>query len=399
MNKISVIIPVYNAEKYLKKCIDSVLQQTYTNIELILVDDGSTDASLEICNSYKKKNDNIVVIHQENRGQTAAIKTGLYYAAGEYIGFMDSDDFVEPMMYEDLLNLLLSTDADFVHSEFFSTTKVNYDIKVIDVSQTRVAFINQFVLGLGTSITASRCTNLYKNSLIKTTFCKIPDEQRWCEDWLSLLLCSLKANKVAFTSSQYYHFVFREKSFSHSANINYLKDTVSLYNLASSFLKVAGLYEKTQICLKQFYLDTFRNCWNKFFNQVGLPHIQKYSFKNLDLENKRIIIYGAGVVGKEFYSMAVKNETTDIVAWVDKKYSQINLPYYQVKSPDLIKYLDYDLILIAVLSEEIAQSIKMELISLYGCKDETMVWVEPHDVIFDMIAEPAKQVLEDNDIV
>ena len=112
MHKLSIIVPVYNAKKYLKKCIDSILKQTYTDFELILIDDGSTDNSGEICDEYAKANSNIRVIHKENEGLVAARKTGLQNALGEYIGFVDSDDYIDEGMYETLMKPIEKNNAD-----------------------------------------------------------------------------------------------------------------------------------------------------------------------------------------------------------------------------------------------------------------------------------------------
>lgn len=104
MPKISVIIPVYNAEKYIKKCIESVLSQSFSDFELLLVDDGSTDQSGEICDSYAKTDKRIKVIHKQNGGVSTARNAGLLNSSGEYIGFIDSDDYIEPEMYSVLID-------------------------------------------------------------------------------------------------------------------------------------------------------------------------------------------------------------------------------------------------------------------------------------------------------
>ncbi|MGZ5509828.1 MAG: glycosyltransferase [Nitrososphaeraceae archaeon] len=113
-DKISIIIPVYNGVKYLPKCIDSVLNQTYKNLEIILVDDGSTDESGKICDTYSLKDKRIKVIHKENGGVSDARNVGLKVATGKYIGFIDHDDFIESDMYEILLKTLYAYDADIV---------------------------------------------------------------------------------------------------------------------------------------------------------------------------------------------------------------------------------------------------------------------------------------------
>lgn len=111
-SKISVIIPVYKVEKYLSKCLESVINQTYKNLEIILVDDGSPDKSGEICDKYASRDERIKVIHKENGGVARARNTGLDAASGDYIGFVDSDDWIEPDMYELLINNATKYDAD-----------------------------------------------------------------------------------------------------------------------------------------------------------------------------------------------------------------------------------------------------------------------------------------------
>ena len=112
MEKISIIIPVYNVEKHLKMCLDSVINQTYQNLEIILINDGSTDNSGKICEEYKRADSRIILIHKENEGLSMARNTGLDIASGEYISFVDSDDYISRNMVETLYNRLLETQSD-----------------------------------------------------------------------------------------------------------------------------------------------------------------------------------------------------------------------------------------------------------------------------------------------
>lgn len=112
MPKVSVIVPVYNTEKYLRECVDSLLKQTLTDIEIILIDDGSPDNSAYICDEYAKLDSRVKVIHKENGGLSSARNVALDICQGEYIGFVDSDDFVEPTMFEELYNSAINNDSD-----------------------------------------------------------------------------------------------------------------------------------------------------------------------------------------------------------------------------------------------------------------------------------------------
>lgn len=116
---VSVIVPVYNVEKYLARCVDSITSQTYENLDIILVDDGSTDNSGRICGEYAKKDTRIRVIHQKNKGASAARNCGITAASGNYIGFIDSDDWIDKDMYELLVNTAIEHHADIVRCDTY----------------------------------------------------------------------------------------------------------------------------------------------------------------------------------------------------------------------------------------------------------------------------------------
>lgn len=118
MKKISVVIPVYNVEKYISECLDSVVNQTYKNLQIILVDDGSTDFSGKICDVYAEKDNRITVVHQKNAGAGAAKNTGLELIDGDYFSIIDSDDYIELDMYEKMVNSLEKYNADIVQCLF-----------------------------------------------------------------------------------------------------------------------------------------------------------------------------------------------------------------------------------------------------------------------------------------
>lgn len=115
---VSVIVPVYNVENYLAECIDSIINQTYSNLEIILVDDGSTDSSGRICNDYEQKDDRIKVLHKINGGLSDARNAGIEIAKGEYISFIDSDDFIDKITYERTIPVLVNSQADILRFDY-----------------------------------------------------------------------------------------------------------------------------------------------------------------------------------------------------------------------------------------------------------------------------------------
>ena len=115
---VSIIVPIYNVEKYIKECIDSIINQTYKNLEIILVDDGSPDCCPKICDEYSKKDKRIKVIHKENGGLSSARNAGLDVAKGEYVSFIDSDDVVDEKFIETLYNLCIENNCDISECNF-----------------------------------------------------------------------------------------------------------------------------------------------------------------------------------------------------------------------------------------------------------------------------------------
>lgn len=126
--KISVIVPIYNVEQYLSQCLDSIINQTYTNLEIILINDGSTDNSEKICNQYKLLDPRIIVIHKTNGGLSDARNTGIKIATGDYISFVDADDFIDKNMYTILFQKINTTNADIIWYNHY-----NYQMKFLKV--------------------------------------------------------------------------------------------------------------------------------------------------------------------------------------------------------------------------------------------------------------------------
>ena len=125
MHKISVIIPVYNVEKYLSACMESIIHQTYKNLEIILVNDGSTDSCPQICEEYAAKDNRIKVIHKKNEGSAEARNEGLKLVTGDFVGFVDSDDFLSKDFYKTLIYLLEKNNADIVECGFYEFNNTN----------------------------------------------------------------------------------------------------------------------------------------------------------------------------------------------------------------------------------------------------------------------------------
>ena len=199
---ISVIIPVYNMCEYLERCVNSVIGQTYCNLEIILVDDGSTDGSEKICDQYLNIDSRIYVIHKKNGGLVSARKEGLMRARGKYIGFVDADDYIEKKFYEHLLDALICTQADIVQMGFV----VERDGKkecfkcpkgIFNVAANREDYIcNGLILMKYNNIRIfyNVWTKLYEAELIKKAYAAVPEKQQYGEDLISTCNCLFECN-------------------------------------------------------------------------------------------------------------------------------------------------------------------------------------------------------------
>ncbi len=204
MSKLSVIVPVYNTEKYLGKCIESILGQTQKDTEIILIDDSSTDKSLDIMNSYQEKNPRSIKILQtkQNSGPATARNLGLNIATGEYIGFVDSDDFITPTMYEEMITVCEETSSDMARTNqrvlilgidkgFFKKNK-DTTFKVINAKTD-----DRFIIAEPPCAT----NKLFKRELIGDE--KFPEGIKW-EDYPFTVPLTIKANQIASIPERHY---------------------------------------------------------------------------------------------------------------------------------------------------------------------------------------------------
>lgn len=209
---ISVIIPVYKVEKYLEKCVDSVINQTYDNLEIILVDDGSPDNCPKMCDEYAKKDKRIKVIHKENGGLSDARNVGIKNSNGEYIGFVDSDDWVSKDMYKDLYNLIIKTQSDIAISEIIRTNDESVIINNIDEIITEFnqkEYLKRY-FKIGFQTTEYYAVNkLYKRNIIKEDQYPIGLTS---EDVFGTYKAILNAKKIVKTNKIHYFYRYNENS-------------------------------------------------------------------------------------------------------------------------------------------------------------------------------------------
>lgn len=301
MPKLSVIVPVYNTEKYLRECIDSILAQTFTDFELILVDDGSTDKSGEICNAYGQMDRRVRVIHQKNSGVTAARKRGVEVAEGAYISFIDSDDWIEPNMYQDMLmkadlhnadmilcDMLVERQAEraVVHSSNLTGLFASEQLE----KQIYVNMLFDFSKN-APGLSLSLWNKLIKSTIIKPVFDELPNDLTYGEDAVGSLICLLRSKCIfIMENSAFYHyrqadeFLMREQSVSLLPRLsNFAKNTkikFSQYGFAgtdqlSGYVAQVSLYCVRQILIfnKEYTIKEKLQLVRDYFNETHVSEM------------------------------------------------------------------------------------------------------------------------------
>lgn len=208
---ISIVVPIYKVEPYLRRCVDSIVSQTYANLEIILVDDGSPDECPKICDEYAAKDKRIVVIHKENGGLSDARNAGIDIHTGEYISFVDSDDYVEPNYVDILLKKTLANSCDFVIADYQQSQESKEIIHCRceeDIIEGNRKIISAFCRDLYPVCSVAK---LYKSSFIKKNNSRFKkgllfEDQLWsCE-------MAIKAQKICICKEKIYHYIIRNDS-------------------------------------------------------------------------------------------------------------------------------------------------------------------------------------------
>ena len=261
MATISVIVPVFNVEKYLQRCIDSILNQTFHNFELILIDDGSTDQSADICDEYQKSDDRIRVIHQENRGQAAARNRGVKEAKTKWIHFVDSDDFIHPQMLEYLWQALSNNnagmsvarivEAEHPSEKFLETKEYSGILHLID-EKVMIDF------QLNTHINSTPVAKLIqKNILLKYPF----TEGRFYEDSAVVHQWIYYSDNLAEVPVQLYFYQTNENSTTKGSFSIKRLDSLWALEMQLKFYYKIKYYEMYNM-LRTFYFGTFPEIYN-----------------------------------------------------------------------------------------------------------------------------------------
>ncbi len=389
MVRLTIIVPVYNVEKYIAQCLESLVHQTLKNVEIICVNDGSSDRSGAICDDYAKKYSNVRVIHKENEGVTKARITGLKDATSDYVAFVDSDDWIEPELYSKLLEKMMNYKCDFVSSGYLCDMEntVSHEYNTIpegiyNTQEDGYKFYQTMIYNgkaFNHGILRSCCAKIFRKDLLLEQISKVSPVIKYGEDAVTVYSYLLKCKKVYIFHYAGYHYRQRANSAIGKQYSDYFMQVQEIYTCIKREICNHPAKEYLVNQMNQYISELLLYGINYLSDIKQTIHIPYYNFPdNLLIKNKRILLYGAGKVGQAFYQQFRTDKLCSIVGWVDKNPDRYKNILAEVKGLDQINQISFDLLIIALRYQEIAMIIKQELIQ-NGINPDKIIWKQPVD--------------------
>lgn len=379
---ISVIVPIYRVEQYLEQCIQSIRNQTYKNLEIILVDDGSDDQCPQICEHHAQADERIKVVHKENGGIDSARKAGILAATGKYVGYIDGDDWIEPEMYERLLMYATQYDVDVVESGVIDSwidresRRTPYMKEGCYKGKDFIENVEPKLLYAGVffryGIEPYLCSKLIlREKLIK--YQMTPDLTNIIHnDTMVSLPCIAETKSVYISHECMYHYRVRSDSLKRTHRSDEAIKLIKCYPEICARFKGTGLCSENDKQIKYYamYWLLYRA-----IEAFDIPYADDILIPFGGIKKSaRIILYGAGAAGIRLEKYIRSIEGSNLVCWTDRNYVDLQRTLNVISPYELIQY-EYDYIIISILRESAVQSAKRDLISL-GVPEEKILWIE-----------------------
>lgn len=380
--KVSIIVLIYRVEPFLKQCIESLRNQTYKDLEIILVDDGSDDGCPRICDQYAQIDSRIKVIHKENGGIDKARKAGISAATGYYVGYVDGDDWAEPEMYEKLVGFAEKYDVDTVESGMLDTASDRISKRIPFFPEGKYKGevfekeIEPFMLYSGQfyrlGIMASLCNKLFKREII-TKYQMMPEpSDNIVDDTFCSIPAVAEAKSLYVSHECYYHYRVREGSVKRNVRHDFVEillkcypDWINRFPYAKNkdeIKKQIQYYLVYILLMKSVYIFDENNESNILVPYGRIP------------KQSKIIVYGAGAMGVQLHSYLLNEIKDNLVMWADKNYQAFSKES-RVENPQEIMNYAFDYVVIAILWAEKAESAKADLIRM-GIPNDKIRWID-----------------------
>ncbi len=390
MALLSVIIPVYNTEKYLPKCLDSIMNQTMQDMEILCVDDGSTDSSLSILQSYADRDSRIRVIQKENGGLVSARKAGVEAAAGRFIGYVDSDDWIEPVMYERLCDQAVRYQADMVSSGYFF--EGNYitahfdDVPEGFYNEERLDYLRENAIYnmkmRDVGIRGSLCCKIFLTEKFREVQSDIPDEISMSEDKLCILTYLLRCNRVYVLKEAFYHYMIHPESMVHAPNYGYLLKVNAVYqyfiNLFSHPLFTESMRMQAELYIVELLYKGINSRMG--FRNQNLLWVDPYWLQEIP-KGARVALYGGGALGHVYRRQLRSRKDLSFICCIDFAWENSSADPFVTVSPEMLLETAYDMVVITIKNPVKADEVRQQLIKI-GIPEEKILWYEQKEIFW-----------------
>ncbi len=356
MDLISVIVPVYNLDAYLYQCVNSIVKQTYNNIEILLVDDGSTDNSLEICEFFRRTDKRVRVISKENGGLVSARKVGLNAANGEYVFYVDGDDWINIDCLEKYHKLATAYQTDIVIADYKREflgkfTIIRNSISPGFYNRNRIENeILPFMISQGTFFNHGLKTyswgKLYKRSTILSLQNEIPDGIIIAEDAALIYPAIYNSKSIYISDIALCNYRQRANSILKSTSF----DNKEKYRIAKAFEYLAATLNTNHSKYNfQQQLQTYFSAILTIRSGAFFDDLQEYSKSKIFGEihaGARLALYNSGSFGQHIYKYLQHNKVFELVGWYDKDYRESNILNMDVKNPKNLHMHTFDFLIL-----------------------------------------------------
>ncbi len=378
-NLVSVIVPAYNCREYIEECIESILKQTHKDIELMIIDDGSTDGTADMLRKLADSDDRIVILSQSHRGVVAARRKGLENAKGRFLSFVDADDWIVENMIEILFDSI--GDCDLVSAGVVWEESRERRIKrrdlfcpgIYDKEKLPEIFrtmIYNSETGMSQDFSPWMCNKLFRRDMALKVYGSLDESLTVYEDAAFTYLYLLNCESVMLLDEYPYHYRFDQASASHRKRDSILEETGRVYTFLSERLGTFSEYGLKEQ-LQQWILEKSYFAINERMETPKGSRVIRYLVDARGLYDKKIVLYGAGRAGRDV-QIQLLHLGIDVVLWVDKRYLSCQEEGLEVSSPEEIGTAEYDLILIAAEDEKALSSIRRDLGQM-GVSDEILI--------------------------
>lgn len=382
MKRLGVVVPIYNGENYLGKCIESICRQQLENMEIILVDDGSTDHTEKICQEYAEKDTRIRVVKQANKGKIEARYAGVVNSSADYITFVDADDWIASNTYVSLWPYV-EKNIDIIAYRIVRYINLNYQVESRDSIADGIYYADEYREIVcknmiwdsgknGFGVDPSLCNKLFKRNLLLQALENARQISVGYGDDVAVLY-PLMLHAESYAVKDNFAYFHRKREMGRVPE--YFEDSAFFEKLTLLYGYVKSQIGENERYIEQldlFYLHSV-NFRMECISKKSVIKSYLFPFEKIP-KGSKIVLYGAGKVGKSYYNQILESHYCEVVEWIDNDRKTGFNSSIQIANEQIIQHVEFDYVVIAIKNESVAKQISNKLCNEYDLKRQQIIW-------------------------